>query len=202
MDILELKVQQNVEANDITFVDLGYGRGRALIDLSEYPPLQNKVRLVGIGPPAHSKLWVESVDGQKFPPTYEKLVSKGVRLVDQNIVRINEVMLKSSADVVAAAFSLYSIQYPSWEIIKKIYAVLKPGGVFVSTDACPIPLGHDPYFLAEYLTQLGYPFEVHNTEEPFRDMIWRFSMQKTLPELPNTISPCEAVGRHMVSINI
>jgi SAM-dependent methyltransferase len=201
LEILEAKARQSLNKDDITFVDLGYGRGRVLIDLSEYPPTRNKVRLIGVGPTAYSKLEVKTSDGRTIPPTYEKLVQNKITLIDRNMVRIKEFMPESSADVVVAAFSLYTVKYPSWEIIKNVYSVLKPGGIFMSTDACPLVPGQKPEYLSEYLAKSGYLFEVHNTEEPYRGMIWRFSIQKTLPMLPDTIISCESNGRNLVSIN-
>jgi SAM-dependent methyltransferase len=202
LDILETKVRQNSQTNDTIFIDLGYGSGRALLDLSEYPPLREKVKLIGVGPPGRSMRWIETVDGKKLPPTHDELIQKGILLLDKNIVRICEVIPESSADVVVAVFSLYSIGYPAWEITKNIYSILKPGGVFITNNYSPVPITYDSKFLSEYLNKLGYPFEIHNTGGHNGFTIGGFSLQKTHPKLPDTIRPYGPAKQNTVSIKI
>jgi len=137
----------------IVIVDIGYGMGQFLLDCKER--WGDKVSLIGFGTDVYAKRGFHDADND-IVPTYDVLINLGVNLVEGNVIDIEKRLENNSADFVVASNALIYVLYPRWELLKKIYRVLKQNGIAL-LDSGPYPEGGAE--LEKYLEENGYLFE-------------------------------------------
>lgn len=134
-------------------LDAGYGSGYFLLDVLKYT--SGLVKCVGYGPP---------IDAQSsylgLPPTYQRLQSEGIQLIDGDIIDIDRKLGPNTADLLTVSQVFGWVKYPHWEIIKKLYAVLRKNGVCL-INACYLQLDTDAIDLEVFLSEHGYDFEIN-----------------------------------------
>ena len=150
-----LLVEGNGSPRAVTPVclDVGYGSGYFLLDVLKYTG--GIVTCVGYGPPNDAQ---NSYLG--LPPTYQHLQNEGIQLIDGDIIDIDRMLGSNTADILTASQVFGWVKYPHWEIIKKLYFVLRKNGVCL-INACHLQLDTDSIDLEEFLIEHGYDFEIN-----------------------------------------
>ena len=120
-------------AEPVVIVDVGYGNGQFLLDSRK--EWGDKVRLVGFGPSVYTRnedrIWSQEIPNAQaiLPPTEPALKESEVELVEGNVIDIRKILGDNFADFVVSSQTLKDIPYPQWELLKKLYRILKPSGV-------------------------------------------------------------------------
>lgn len=167
--VLQEKIQQVHSPQEVTYLDIGYGNGLALLEAKQR--YGDVIAPIGYGTTYHSKVPYKDLDGIVYSPTYDELITQNIKLIEGNVLDIRQMVPDNSIDVVSALHSIDYAQLPYWEVMKKIYRILKPGGIaFISNIYIT-----NRNELQNYLQAQGYEFEVREDALSFR---------KTKSELP------------------
>lgn len=161
-------ISQNVPFEPVTIVDIGYGNGQFLLDCAE--EWGNKVRLVGLGTNVYSKMDQERSFGTTgvhiIRATHQDLSDRGIELVDGNVIDIRKIFEDNFADFIVSSFALQYVDYPPWELLKKIYRTLKPAGIALLDYYSA--LCHCLKGAQKYLGDHKYEFEVGERSVAFK----------------------------------
>jgi ubiquinone/menaquinone biosynthesis C-methylase UbiE len=180
IEVISELVKQKAGQGKVRVVDVGYGRGYALIDLVY--EFGDEIELIGYGDSSYARKELNvNIKGLPFvrPPTSEKLSDFKVQLVEGDALDIRRVLGDNSVDVVISTFTLNNIFYPKWELIKKMYRVVKPGGYAFLHGICPQTEQND---LGQYLSAAGYCFEF-TKEENDNWGNWKTAFKKTTTDI-------------------
>lgn len=168
IELIEERVQRGETP---TILDLGYGHGNFLLDCRDV--WQGSVNLQGYGSstiPANERVKYGDVIQ---PATLTKLQEAGVELIDGDIMDLSTIYGHNRADLITSMYALMHVRYPQWELLKKVYRALKPGGIaLLHWDR--LGMSELEAFLGEYLKERGYSFEFG---------VNKVSFQKTEPDL-------------------
>lgn len=157
-------------AEPVVIVDIGYGNGQFLLDSRR--EWGNKVRLVGFGPSVYTRnedrIWSREIPNAQaiLPPTEPALRESEVELVEGNAIDIRKILGDNFADFVVSSQTLKDIPYPQWELIKKLYRILKPSGVALLHYDYRAPKMLGP--ILDFLSENGYKFEAVGDGVSFR----------------------------------
>lgn len=157
-------------AEPVVIVDVGYGNGEFLLDSRK--EWGDKVRLVGFGPSVYTRnedrIWSRQVANAQaiLPPTEPLLRESEVELVEGNVIDIRKILGDNFADFVVSSQTLKDIPYPQWELIKKLYRILKPSGVALLHYDYRAPKMLGP--ILDFLSENGYIFEAVEDGVSFR----------------------------------
>jgi SAM-dependent methyltransferase len=147
--------KQGIPFERVRIVDLGYGKGIFLLDCDN--KWKDKVELVGLGCEDYTRM-DHSIVGYHVPPTYDQLMKAGVRLVEGNIIDCRRLLGDNFADFVVESNVLLHVNYPIWEMVKKVYRILKPGGIALLDSHSD---GNRMMRKVRgYLREQGYDFEI------------------------------------------
>lgn len=177
---------QNIPFDPITIVDVGYGNGQFLLDCEK--EWGNKVRLVGLGTDIYSKKG-RRVGTHTIRATHQDLIGKGVELVNGNVVDIRKVLGDNYADIIVSSLAFEYVNYPPWELLKKIYRTLKPGGIALLDYSYVIC--HALKGAQKYLDDHNYEFEIGEDSVAFK---------KTEPDIALPIRTVGWTGKLRLSI--
>ncbi len=158
--------QLGVPPERVKYLDIGYGNGFALLEASE----NELIIPIGYGNSHLTEVEYKDLDGTVHPPTQSELNVRRVQLIEGNVLDIGHNITGNSIDVISMEQVMHYTDLPYWEIIKRIYRLLKPGGVAFIDNT---------YFsnreeLSSFLTAQGYSFEIGFDN---------ISFQKTKPTL-------------------
>ena len=111
--------------NATVLVDVGYGAGYYLLDVAGSPQWKNNVRCIGYGPDNDTLIPYL----RDNPPTSSALREAGIELViPGNIIDIDST-LPVRPDVLTVSHVIGWVEYPHWELLKKLYQATAPGGI-------------------------------------------------------------------------
>lgn len=202
-DLAQL-VNEKIEERELTdrspdgvrIVDVGYGKGKFLLDCRK--EWGSKIQIVGYGTDVYTK--VEPGIKAEIPPTDADLIKASAKLVEGNVVDIRTKLDDNFADFIVSSNALMYVSYPQWELVKKIYRVLKPGGIalldYGMEDGAEILGSLQPVF--GYLKNRGYVFEAgvrglafRKTNPDINVPIWtsRGSLRRELKISSSQVSP-------------
>lgn len=123
----------------------------------------DRVKLVGFGPNVYTKnedrIWSRQVPNAQavISPTEEALNESEVELAEGNVIDIRKILGDNFADFVVSSQALKDVPYPQWELLKKLYRILKPSGVaLLHYDWRAVEIISP---ILGYLTDNGYRFE-------------------------------------------
>jgi ubiquinone/menaquinone biosynthesis C-methylase UbiE len=154
----------------VVIVDLGFGQGRFLLDC--YEKWGDDVELIGYGTDRYTKQPATMQVGLytvEFPPTHQALLEAGIKTIEGNLVDLRQRLGDNQADLVVSSYALMYVQYPRWEMFKKIYRVLKPEGIaFLDQGLEFSELQFNPEKLSRELSENGYKFEFHPAKTSFQ----------------------------------
>ncbi|OGH24291.1 MAG: hypothetical protein A3B47_00810 [Candidatus Levybacteria bacterium RIFCSPLOWO2_01_FULL_39_24] len=140
----------------VKVVDIGYGTGEFLFDCRK--EWQDKVQIIGYGTDVYTK--TIKLNSEVIIPWRDKRLEKAdVELIQGNVVDIRKKLGDNFADIIVSSMALMYVHYPEWELVKKIYRVLRPGGIAL-LDYTPTSLEMF-HSILEYLEDKGYSFEVN-----------------------------------------
>lgn len=184
IDLVNLEVEERKRQAQATgkpptkvvIVDLGYGRGNFLLDCRQ--EWQDAVKLVGFGTSIPSdtplKLWgCFQPNGLILPPTADLLTAANISRVEGNAIDIAKILGRNFADFVVSSFTLSYVNYPPWEMMKKLYRILKPNGVALVDFGISLARSYreqdeETQRISAYLAKHGYLFELKRRSTAFR----------------------------------
>lgn len=154
--VREGKTTKNSQ-NGIRIVDIGYGKGIFLLDCRK--EWKDQVQIVGYGTDKYTKTQALSAKtrGIISERTDTDLAKADIKLIEGNVVDVRKKLGDNYADIIVSIYALMYVEYPAWELVKKLYRVLKPGGIAL-LDFYPVALNLFQPVL-EYLEDRGYSFE-------------------------------------------
>lgn len=159
---------QNVPFEPITVVDIGYGNGQFLLDCQK--EWGNKVRLVGLGTDVYSKMDQKKSFGTTgvhiIRATHQDLIDRSIELINGNVIDIRKIFGDNYADFIVSSLALQYVNYPPWELFKKIYRTLKPGGIALLEYYSQ--LCHHLKVAQKYLNDHKYEFEIGTESVAFK----------------------------------
>lgn len=153
----------------VKILDIGYGTGAFLLDCHE--EWQDKVQLVGYGTDVYTKIPQKHLKAI-IPRTDMDLKKAEIELIHGNVIDLRNKLGDNSIDFIVSSMALMYIHYPQWELIKKVYRVLKPNGVALLDYESNTANMLRP--ILGYLKDQGYIFEINKGGLAF---------QKTKPDI-------------------
>jgi SAM-dependent methyltransferase len=177
-DIIELvdkAIEDRTSASDkITIVDIGYGNGSFLLDARK--EWGDQLRLIGYGNDGYTKIpqrthLARAQGGYYLPPTQTQLEEAGIELINGNAIDIRDKLGDNTADFIVSCYGLTNVEFPHWELLKKVYRSLKPGGIALIHPFYDL---HILMTVQDYLLEMGYDFTIN---------LDGVSFKKTLPDI-------------------
>lgn len=136
-------------------LDIGYGMGKFLLDCRKI--WNDEVILQGYGPSDQSKSeFMHS--GIRNEPTSKLLEDRNIELIEGDVIDFSKIYGHEKADIIVSVTALQHVNYPQWELIKKIYRGLKPDGIAFLHWTIKVSSNLQNQ-LSSYLDQEGYKFE-------------------------------------------
>jgi SAM-dependent methyltransferase len=166
----EISLTTASQIESVVILDIGYGDGSFLLDCRE--EWGDKVRLVGLGASVYTR--IERSRNTKdrvgepvlFPPTEKQIKEKGIELIEGNAVDVRNILGDAFADFIVSAYALMYVDYPPYELLRKIYSILKPAGVAL-LDYSPTAYARVETILTK-LKMAGYEIELNHDGVAFR----------------------------------
>lgn len=164
----------------VTIVDIGYGKGFFLLDCRKI--WGDDVELIGYGTSEYTKEPETStldsiVEGENNSVTAELLTKSGIKLVEGDVIDIRKNLGDNTADFIVTCNALIYVNYPQWEVFKKIYRTLRQNGIaLIDSILGLLDQEEDTY---DYLNRLGYNFELSDSPQGLHGT----AFQKTFPDI-------------------
>lgn len=175
----------------VTIVDIGFGRGEALLEMRER--WGDKVRLIGYGSKAHTETPLMAGKLLLVPPTSRRIQRMGIEIVEGNIIDVRKNLQEVYGEEFSADFILLSnvmqyVEYPRWELLKKLYRTLrlpekdKIGGILLANCFGNIWYRNGKNSESIYSVLVNQGFDI-SYDSPKRTI----ALQRTILELPRRI---------------